>query len=110
MSEPFAGTFSDTAPSLNGAVDLVTRAAKQGATDAEQAAKRVWASTELFVSRFVYTTCYTVSYGVVFSSTLLTRSIPKNNAAVRGFIAGSADAVQKVDRIKGLSIPDPSAA
>lgn len=110
MSEPFAGTFPETAPSVNGAVDLVTRAARQGATDAEEAAKRVWASTELFVSRFVYTTCYTVSYGVVFSSTLLTRSIPKNNAAVRGFIAGSAAAIQKVDGLKGLTLPDPAVA
>ena len=63
------------------------------------AAARTWTATGLFVSRFVYTTCYTISYGVVFPSVLLARAVPVNNAAVRGLIEGAQAARHKVDEL-----------
>ena len=104
MSEAFAGSIPEPATSVNGTIELVTRAARDGAADARAAADRAWSATELFVSRFVYTTCYTVSYGVVFPSVLLSRSIPRDNPAVRGLIEGASAAVRKVDEIKCASL------
>jgi hypothetical protein len=86
-----------------GTLEIVSRAARDGAADAREAATRVWNATSLFVSRFVYTTCYTVSYGVVFPTMLLAHSIPKNNAAVRGLVDGAHAAIQKVDEVRSSS-------
>ena len=78
------------------------------------AAARTWDATSLFASRFVYSTCYTLSYGVVFPAMLLARAIPRNNEAVRGLIDGAHAAILKVDQIRGMSIdtavPAPSPA
>jgi len=109
MSESLATPFSDPTPSVNGTIDLVSRAARDGAADAREAAERVWASAGRFVSRFVYTTSYTVSYGVVFPASLLARAVPKDNAAVRGLIDGARAAVRQVDEMRGTS-PGESAA
>jgi hypothetical protein len=71
-------------------------------------ANRVWASTSLFLSRFVYTTSYTISYGVVFPATLIARSIPLDNAAVRGLMDGAKAATEKAHQLKGSSVPSPT--
>ena len=60
------------------------------------AAARTWTATGFFVSRFVYKTCYIISYGVVFPSVLLARAVPVNNVAVRGLIEGAQAARHKV--------------
>ena len=88
----------------SGALQLVTRAAREGASDAQAAADRVWTATELFLCRFIYTTCYTVSYGVVFPSALISRSIPRDSVAVRGLIDGATAAVRKVEEMRGLPV------
>jgi hypothetical protein len=108
MSETEGGEHKDPAASASGTIELVKRAAQDGASDAREAAARTWSSVSLFVSRFVYTTCYTVSYGVVFPSALLAHSIPKNNAAVQGLIDGAQAAIRSVDRLGGQAI-DPMA-
>jgi hypothetical protein len=86
-------------------LSTITKAASDGAADAREMANRVWASTSLFVSRFVYTTSYTISYGVVFPATLLARSIPVDNAAVRGLIDGARAATQKAHEVRGQMGP-----
>jgi hypothetical protein len=101
MSEsPFAN-YSEPAVVPSRTIDTMARAARDGAADAREMAERVWSGTGLFLSRFVYTTSYTFSYGVVFPATLLARSIPRNNAAVRGLIDGARAATVKVDEIRG---------
>jgi hypothetical protein len=87
-----------------GTLDLVTQAARDGAADARLAATRTWDATSLFVSRFVYCTCYSFSYGMVFPAMLLALSIPRNNEAVRGLIDGAQAAILKVDQIRARSI------
>ena len=82
------------------AMDTITKAAKDGAIDAREAANRVWEKTGLFVSRFVYTTSYTLSYGVVFPAALIARSIHRDNAAVRGLMDGAKAATEKVRAMK----------
>lgn len=103
MSESHASNSEPTVSS-NGTLDLVTRAARDGAADAREAADRAWSSASLFVSRLVYTTSYTVSYGVVFPATLLARAVPKDNAAVRGLIDGAHAALRQVDEIRSGSL------
>jgi hypothetical protein len=83
--------------------------AREEAADARVATAGAWAATSGFVSRFVYTACYTISYGLVFSTTLLAHAIPANNAAVRGLIDGAHAAVQQVDLLQGAALDSPAA-
>ena len=53
-----------------------------------------------FLSRFVYTTSYTFSYGVVFPAVLLAKSIPSDNAFVHGLVDGAKAASDTVDQWK----------
>ena len=99
MSKTRVVTIQDPSGSAAGALDLVSKAARDGAADAREAAIRTWDATSRFASRFVYTTCYTVSYGVVFPAVFLAHSIPRNNAVVRGLVDGAQDAIQKVDQL-----------
>ena len=103
MTETPVGPSQDPGSSSAGAVDLVMKAARDGAADAREAANRTWAATSLFASRFVYTTCYTVSYGVVFPVMFLACSIPKNNIAVQGLIDGAHAAMEKADAMQCAS-------
>jgi hypothetical protein len=90
-------------------LDTISKAARDGAADAREMANRVWANSTLFLCRFVYTTSYTLSYGVVFPATLIAKTIPKDNAAVRGFIDGARAASEKVHLIRGGDLAVPAA-
>jgi hypothetical protein len=50
-----------------------------------------------------------LSYGVVFPATLIARSVPKDNAAVRGLIDGARAAADKVHSIRGQDLTVPAA-
>lgn len=104
MTEPMDAPGPEPIDAHPGRLELAKRAAREGAADAQAAAERLASSAGLFLSRFLYTTCYTVSYGVVFPATLVSRSIPRDNAAVRGLIDGAEAAVRKVDEVRGLPV------
>jgi hypothetical protein len=114
MSKPHARKTHDPVESSAGTLDLVAKAARDGAADAQEAATRTWDATSLFASRLVYSTCYSLSYGLVFPAMLLAHAIPRNNEAVRGLIDGAHAAILKVDQLRGMSIeravPAPSPA
>jgi hypothetical protein len=110
MSDHHAGHARDAGTASTGTLDLVTRAARDGAADAREAATRTWEATSLFASRLVYTTSYTLSYGVVFPVVLLARAVPRNNEAVRGLIDGAQAAILKVDSLRAQSIDTTAAA
>ena len=74
MSDLHAEANHNSLDPVSSTLDLASNAVRQGAIDARHAAEKTWSATSLFVSRFVYTSCYTVSYGVVFPATLLARS------------------------------------
>jgi hypothetical protein len=99
MSETESEVNHEAAACNNGRMGVVSRAMRDGAADAREAAARTWDTTSLFMRRFVYTTCYTCSYGVVFPSMLIARAIPKDNAAVRGLIEGAQAAKAKVNEL-----------
>ncbi len=89
-------------------MDLVLRAARDGAADASEAAAQFWSRAGNVLSRTVYVTAYTISYGVVFPVALVARSVPQDNAAVRGLIEGAHAAEQRVDAILGRSLEAPA--
>jgi hypothetical protein len=100
----------DPVESAAGTLDVVTQAARRGATDASEAAARTCNAAGRFLNRFVYTTCYTISYGVVFPSVMLARGVPRNNAAVRGLIEGADAARRKVDELHHPAPESPGGA
>jgi hypothetical protein len=100
MSDTKCGLSGEPMRESAGAMTLVTRAAKAGATDARETATKVWNGTSRFVSRFVYTTSYTLSYGVVFPAMLVARAIPKDNVIMRGIVEGAHAATEKVEELQ----------
>ena len=100
MSDISASLNSD-ANSVSGTMDLFSRAARDGAADAREAASRVLSGTGMFLSRILYTSTYTISYGVVFPVALVAQSIPRDNAAVRGLIEGASAASRRADAMLG---------
>jgi hypothetical protein len=82
------------------ALDTAVKAAKDGAADAKATAGKVIPAAGRFLSRFVYTTSYTFSYGVVFPAMLLAKSIPPNNAIVHGLVDGANAANDLVVQMK----------
>jgi hypothetical protein len=99
MSEDFHDASQNHISQGTDALELVKSGARQGAADAREVANRVWDGAGLFFCRFLYTTSYTLSYGIVFPATFLARSIPRENAAVQGFIDGAQAAREKVGEI-----------
>ena len=78
------------------ALDVAVKAAKDGAVDAKVTAGKMLPAAGQFLSRFVYTTSYTLSYGVVFPAILIAKSMPANNAVVHGFVDGAKAANEMV--------------
>ncbi len=99
MSESQSET-SQESTATNDALEGVATAVQSRVAEARDAANRTWDASSRFASRFIYTTCYTVSYGVVFPSVLLARALPRDNAAVRGMVDGAHAAIQRVDAIR----------
>jgi hypothetical protein len=92
-----ADPLSAVADAMQSAASSVT----EGAAAAKNAASKALPTVGLFANRLVYTTCYTVSYGVVFPLALVALSVPQNNALVHGLVDGSRAARGKVDEILG---------
>lgn len=90
------------------ALDMAVKAAKDGASDARATAGKVLPVASRFLSRFVYTTSYTFSYGVVFPAILIAKSIPTNNAVVHGFVDGAQAANDMVVQMKNRRLEPPS--
>lgn len=95
---------SDPMKAVADALSQAGRAMHDGATHAREAAPKVWEATEKFVSRFTYTTCYTISFGVVFPVLLVGRAIPKNNAIVHGMVDGAIAAKDSIEKMKSQPV------
>jgi hypothetical protein len=91
------------------ALDTAVKAAKDGAADAKATAGKMLPAAGRFLSRFVYTTSYTFSYGVVFPAVLIAKSIPANNAIVHGFVDGAHAASDTVVQMKTRRLEPPAA-
>jgi hypothetical protein len=92
---------SDPLSAVADAMQAAAASVSEGATAARTAAEKALPSVGLFASRFLYTTSYAVSYGVVFPLALVALSVPQNNPFVHGLVDGSRAARDKVDAIIG---------
>jgi len=90
----------DPVNSVAGAWDIALRAAKNGAADAKETAGKALPAAGRLLSQLVYNTSYSLSYGVVFPTVLIAKSIPANNAVVNGFVDGARAANDWVDELK----------
>jgi len=110
MSKTLAAKASSRDPlkTVADALDTAVKAAKNGAADAKVAAGNALPAAGRFLSRFVYTTSYTFSYGVVFPAVMIAKSIPTNNAIVHGFVDGARAASDMVDQLKHRQLEPPA--
>jgi hypothetical protein len=95
---------NDPLKSVADALDSAVQAAKGGVKDVRVTASGALPALSSFLSGPTYKTCYAVSYGMVFSTVLVARAIPKENAAVHGFIDGARAAIDMVKEMKAKSL------
>ena len=81
-------------------LDGAVKALKEGTADASATTGTIAPAVGRYLSRFVYTTSYTLSYGAVFPAILIAKSIPMNNAVVHGFVDGAKAANDMVVQVK----------
>jgi hypothetical protein len=100
MPDEAASMETPSADPLRSAADamaLALQAAKDGAADAQEKVNEMMPAIGGFLSRLTYTTCYAVSYGVVFPTLLVARAVPKDNAIVNGFVDGARAARDAIE-------------
>src|SRR5215467_8325883 len=102
-SESVTSPGSDPLTAVADAMEVAVKAAKEGAEDARTKAAKALPAAGPMLSRLVYNTCYAISYGVVFPTVFVARSIPPNNAAVHGFVDGAHAAIDMVREMKNRS-------
>jgi hypothetical protein len=96
MPESSVTSAAEAADPLKSAADamaMAVQAARDGASDAQAKVSEMMPAIGGFLSRLTYTTCYAVSYGVVFPSLLVARAVPKDNIIVQGLVEGARAAV-----------------
>ncbi len=93
---------SDPLKSAADAMAMAVQAARDGASDAQAKAAEMMPAIGGFLSRLTYTTCYAVSYGVVFPTVLVARAVPKDNVIVQGLVEGAHAAVAAVYKESAL--------
>jgi hypothetical protein len=88
------------------AMSLALQAAKDGAADAQVRVSEMMPAIGEFLSRLTYTTCYAVSYGVVFPSLIVARAVPKDNAIVNGLVDGARAAREALGSRRQETVSD----
>jgi hypothetical protein len=78
-------------------MDSAMVAIMHGAHDAQERVSGALPAIGQFMSRMVYTSCYGLSYGVVFPVMMVVRLVPKENAMVHGFVDGAIAAREQVE-------------
>jgi hypothetical protein len=107
---PDAAQSGDPLAAVADAMQSAAESIGQGAAAARDAAAAAIPSAGQFANRMLYTTCYAVSYGVVFPLALVALSVPQNNPLVHGIIDGSRAARTKVDELLGGGTPSDGTA
>jgi hypothetical protein len=86
---------------LNNVADAIDSAATRLESEANGCLTNLKSTTNAiyspkFPQKVVYSTCYTLSFGVCFPVFLVCRYVPKNNSLVRGMIDGGTAASNHV--------------
>jgi hypothetical protein len=98
-SQP-ADQAHDPLKSVAAAMATAAEAVRDGASDAAARVQQVLPATGQFVSRFVYSTCYFASYGVVFPTMLAANYIPGGTPLASGLLDGANAANDLVHEMK----------
>ena len=98
-AQALTGQAGSSAPLHNSGnvVDSALVAVRQGVYDAQERISGAIPAIGQFMSRLVYTSCYGLSYGVVFPVMLVARMVPKDNAMVHGLVDGAIAAREQVE-------------
>ena len=92
MPDEATAIETPSADPMHAAADAMAtalQAARDGAADARERVDQLIPAVGGFLNRLTYTTCYAVSYGVVFPSLMVARAVPKDNAIVHGLVNGA---------------------
>jgi hypothetical protein len=108
MSETSDAGTHDPLKTVADALEAAVQAAKDGATNAKEAAAGFLPESGNVLTQMTYKACYAISYGLVFPSVLLAQSIPKNNAFVHGLIDGAHAAKDMAAEMKTKSEFEPT--
>jgi len=100
ISESMASTSSDPLRIVADALDTAVQTTKEGVEKARTTASDAIPAVGQFLSQAAYKTCYGISFGVVYPTMLIVSLIPKNNAAVHGFIDGAHAAMDSMNEMK----------
>lgn len=112
-AESAVSPSSDPLKAVADAMEAAVESAKQGAADARDTAEKALPVASHLLAKFAYNACYSISYGVVFPSVLLARSIPQDNALVHGLVDGARAAIDMVEEMKAkgdVTSHEPNAA
>lgn len=100
MSESEATASVDPLKAMGDAIVEAADKVKEGAADIRRSAEQAFPEASNVASKFAYNACYAISYGIVFPSIFLARSVPKDNALVHGLVDGARAAVDMVEEMK----------
>lgn len=95
--------FESVADAMRDAVNAAT----EDAARAKEKLRNVSGDVTRSASRFTYTSCYMISYGVVYATVFLAKSIPHDNPVVEGFVDGARAAIDAVNEAKGIAAASP---
>ena len=100
MSDASVTENTDPLKVVADAMEAAVQAAKESALDAREAAGSALPVAGGLLAKFAYNACYGLSYGVVFPTIFVARSVPQDNALVLGLIDGARAAIDMVDDMK----------
>ena len=100
MSETESTLKPDPLQSVADAMHAAVVAAKDGASAATTSVSNALPGLGGLLSRVAYHTSYAISYGVVFPTVFIARSIPQNNPLVHGLHDGANAAKDMISEIK----------
>jgi hypothetical protein len=89
MTAENAQPANDPLKSVAAAMQTAAEAVRDGASDAAHRAQQAIPAAGQFVSRFVYSSCYFVSYGVVFPTMFAASYIPGGGTIATGLLDGA---------------------
>jgi hypothetical protein len=103
-NETVSSTGTDPLRIVADALDMAVKSTREGVEKARETASDAIPAAGEFLSQAAYKTCYGISFGVVYSTMLLVRAIPKNNAAVHGLVDGAHAAMDSVQEMQNKPV------
>ena len=95
-----AASMNDELKKVASAVTTAAQAARDGAGDAISQAKQAAPAARELISKFVYSSSYYLSYGVVFPTMLVANFVPGGGPIASGLLDGATAASDVIGEIK----------